>query len=857
MFDVAGSACQSFLSQYLPALADRRAADNFTFVNELDYVIGKAVRRMGPRIVLSEIDLQITGEESNYDFPRSWLLPVLRDNVANTELSFFIDYFYPLAEKCRLRSQKCLNFDDKIGKKIYETLDFQIWSLLPGFCNAPIDLPAFHSKLVAPGKRFSQLLGTQLQARKDLRIDILSSLRQLIAKNLDNKENREVMAARAQNYLPILFNLYLSQPVGSEERGQRLAVLETVKVYLQIAPEPLARKMFHKVLDEYTKISAGFEKEALMDIIQTLLIYQDRDGVQKLFDIVEKNVSSDNHVDQKKAYKILEEICRSEGEECAAFRSDNLDRIQEVLLKSLSSSSPASKKFRLRCLIHVIRKLNPNNKAFAIKVVPEAVLCIKEVNKVARSEAFTLVVCIGEAMIKWNADLEPGEALKEYLEALFAGLAGSPFMINCSLLAVTRVFYEFRDVFPASVSEMMVNNVCLLLTSQAREVVGSSLSFLRVFVTVNPVFETSRFVETIMKALSNMTEDCKRHFRIKSRFLLERLVKKFGYDLVSGIVSKEDTIMQKRLNNIRKAQARKARADEMKVKGGADDDSDDDSEFRVRSTPKNMEEIMADLDDSENDEMDHCESGKPSKAAASKKKRRQQQTFISENDASGGNIVDFLDPSAAQNVTSVKPKTEAERQAKLKAKKDKDKNGGFKIASDGRLIIQDSDEDDSDGDGEEAEMRRRRGHFMEDSEDEEGKEDGGGEKSENTFRALVSTSSSRKRKLGGSVASSRRTNEPSMKYQAGGSGIHRPLTGGKEKPPASSEFGSEYRSKKARGDVKGRASRIRTPTCRSRRAPSTSGRGPSSRGSSRTWSRRRRRAPTRAPRASRSTWPNR
>jgi ribosomal RNA-processing protein 12 len=113
VFDVAGSAC-SFLSKYLLPLAERRGAENFHFVNELDYVIGKAIRKMGPRVVLSYVDLQITGEETSFDFQRSWLLPVLRDNVQNTELAFFIDYFYPLAEKCRLRSHKCINFDDKV-----------------------------------------------------------------------------------------------------------------------------------------------------------------------------------------------------------------------------------------------------------------------------------------------------------------------------------------------------------------------------------------------------------------------------------------------------------------------------------------------------------------------------------------------------------------------------------------------------------------------------------------------------------------------------------------------------------------------------------------------------------------------
>jgi len=37
------------------------------------------------------------------DFPRSWLLPVIRDNVQETELAFFTSYFLPLAVKLRQR----------------------------------------------------------------------------------------------------------------------------------------------------------------------------------------------------------------------------------------------------------------------------------------------------------------------------------------------------------------------------------------------------------------------------------------------------------------------------------------------------------------------------------------------------------------------------------------------------------------------------------------------------------------------------------------------------------------------------------------------------------------------------------
>lgn len=280
-----------------------------------------------------------------------------------------------------------------------------------------------------------------------------------------------------------------------------------------------------------------------------------------------------------------------------------------------------------------------------------------------------------------------------------------------------------------------------------------------------------------------MTDDCQRHFRLKTRYLLDRIVQKFGYDMVSAMVPKGDQIMHKRLKNIVKAQARKTKR---KAAKEMDEDSDDDDDvFKVRSKQKTMEEILADSDvESDNDEASGQARSKPKKK---KQQQQQKNTFIAEGD-DDDDVMDFLDPSAAQKVTSVKPKRPNQNEAGGGGKRDK--NGGFKLTKDGKLIIEDSDgeeihDEDSDDDNEE----RRLGKAQ-DSDSE-----GGGD--ENSFRNLVSSASAaRKRKAGGSIASSRRTAEPAMKYQAGGTGIHRPLK------KDQNDYGSEYRAKKARGDVK-------------------------------------------------------
>lgn len=47
--------------------------------------------------VLPSTGLSLPPPRENLDFPRSWLLPVLRDHVRETRLGFFTTYFLPLA----------------------------------------------------------------------------------------------------------------------------------------------------------------------------------------------------------------------------------------------------------------------------------------------------------------------------------------------------------------------------------------------------------------------------------------------------------------------------------------------------------------------------------------------------------------------------------------------------------------------------------------------------------------------------------------------------------------------------------------------------------------------------------------
>merc|ERR1719504_83924 len=95
----------------------------------------------------------------------------------------------------------------------------------------------------------------------------------------------------------------------------------------------------------------------------------------------------------------------------------------------------------------------------------------------------------------------------------------------------------------------------------------------------------SKFVPRIVDALVVMPDDCRRHFRVKTKFLLERLCRKFGWDFVSSLVPQSDVTLHKRLKNMRKEMAKRART------VSEDSGGDEDDVYASNKKQKTMEEI--------------------------------------------------------------------------------------------------------------------------------------------------------------------------------------------------------------------------------------------------------------------------
>lgn len=249
MFDSFKWRSTPYLTDILRTVGQLRSNESFHGKKEADQVLGSAVEAMGPAEVLEVLPLNII-EQKEGQTGRVWFLPILRDHVTNTNLGHFRSQFVPLSETLY---QKVMDYgaaEKAVEMKIFETLVQQTWSILPGYCELPLDL------VEGFDQSFAELLSNVLYKQTDLRTDICRALQNLVESNqailsLEAEEDDLILQRRitkeaakknlahlagfASNLLAVLFNVY-SQTLP-HYRGY---ILQCINAYLSIIHEKVS-----------------------------------------------------------------------------------------------------------------------------------------------------------------------------------------------------------------------------------------------------------------------------------------------------------------------------------------------------------------------------------------------------------------------------------------------------------------------------------------------------------------------------------------------------------------------------------------------------------------------------------------
>lgn len=311
---------------------------------------------------------------------------------------------------------------------------------------------------------------------------------------------------------------------------------------------------------------------------------------------------------QKKGYKILSwlEERKAEAQELRGGAPDMSEEEQQATAELLEAANralpvcaPASRHHRHKLLAAVLPRLGADALPAMKPLLGELILGTKEPNSKTRAGAYDLIVGLARRLeAASEAQGRPGEGARVLFGQVLAGLVGnSPTMVAAAVMAAARLLYEFSaallsaapKLLPAALALLRGKNrevikaVLGLVKARSKPSLASCLSFSplcpelpltpssplhsppfppQVMAVRLPPEQMLPLLPQVSEGLLVWSSDSKNRFKSKVRTVMERLVRRCGYDAVAAAVPPAHVAL---LEHIRRQQGR----EERKKRGGS------------------------------------------------------------------------------------------------------------------------------------------------------------------------------------------------------------------------------------------------------------------------------------------------
>ncbi|XVE97854.1 hypothetical protein REPUB_Repub03eG0054800 [Reevesia pubescens] len=706
MFDKLGYYSSYFMKGTLKNLAEMQSLpdEDFPYRKQLHECVGLALGAMGPETFLGILPLNLEANElSNVNV---WLFPIMKQHVVGAHLSFFSETLLGLVGEMKQRSRK-LELEGKIfSSRSADSLVYSVWSLLPSFCNYPVDTAKTFKDLLRP-------ICSALREEHGICGIICSSLQILIQQNKKIKEGKDdldgveispakrramshytpevagdnlnVLTASAPQLLSLLSGIFVESTV--DEGG---SLQSTIGEFASIAHENV-------VNDSSTESSLSLERARLFDLAVSLLPGLDEPALDVLFSAIKPALQDVDGLIQKKAYKVLSIILKNQE----GFLSAKLEELLKLMIEVLPSFHFSAKRHRLDCLYHLIAHASKDDSQqrrheILSSFLTEIILALKEANKKTRNRAYEVLVQIGH---EYGDEDDNGQ--REHLFNMVArGLAGeTPHMISAAVKGLARLAYEFSDL--VSSAYKLLPSTFLLLQRKNREIIKANLGLLKVLVAKSKAEGLQAHLASLVEGLLKWQDDAKNHFKAKVKLLLEMLVRKCGIDAVKVVMPEEH---MKLLMNIRKIKERK---EKNQAASSVESRSHISKATTSRFSRWNHTKIFSDFGDDDTDdsdvEMTSGQQGKGSSKLKSKASSLQPKKTQRVDKSLPEDLLDQLEDEPLDLLDRHKTRSALRSSSHLKRKQDSDDEPEFD--PDGRLIVHEgrklkkvaSSDPDSDG----------------------------------------------------------------------------------------------------------------------------------------------------------------
>ncbi len=322
-------------------------------------------------------------------------------------------------------------------------------------------------------------------------------------------------------------------------------------------------------------------------------------------------------------------------------------------------------------------------------MIPEVLLCLKDSNGKTRDAAYQLIVSMA---VRGN--------IVEFVKVTLAALGSeTSHMRSAVIMALSRLVFEqgwANDEFHAFLPSLL-KTVLVLINEGSREVIKSVVGFVRICVAAIPADQLEPLVPELVGSMLK-SQHVKSRFRAKTKIILKKLVKLYGYDALMPHVPASETRLLSHMRKLDEREQRKKQASRNERAANInrpnledydamfesdEDDSDDGRTLMTGATglTRRTKQTMA-ADDAKSI------SSKRSKMTTATGMTSKSKSLIYPNvrlpNEADGEIVDLLSPSIAKKVHQYDNDDDS----------DDDDSAEMMFDDDGKLVVRDDDDDD-------------------------------------------------------------------------------------------------------------------------------------------------------------------
>ena len=629
----------------------------------LEHALSVAVEVIGVEKFIEYVPLKFT--QGGGDLSNSWVLPFLKNCIKNEKISFFKEFFIPMATELRENATQLAQAGDEVNAKICETLESQIWDVLPRLFKTAINVEQ-DFPLVA------RLLGTLLQERVDLRNNISTALRQLIEHHIKNEQVIICVQKYSKNYLPILFNLYIE--IESKHHNKTI-ILGCLASFVKISFSEIVESYFNKIgtmLNSADTLEAT--KPALLDIGSIMLPYIKISQLAMTLKQTGHYLTTENHSLQKKGYLALERMLNLSKEDQIQFVKNNIKSFKWLIVNSASKMNPTSKKHRMKCIFSILQTSQCEDSKFVTSILPEVILSMKEINIEVRNISYNILLLIGKCALECE---DKHEVLEGLITQISAGLAGSEHMQSCTILCLAKLVHEFRYSLSDDLVDKLLQAVYAFSESTSKLIVKHCLYFVNVIVSVMGIGYVMENLKVLVTCMLKWNKNVKNQFLLKVKVIIEKMLRKVDFENVSEAFP----ISHKNLlRNVRKSVDKRKRLRESNRERRVEasiGESDSNTVMSKGLVPAGFDELMLSDEEMEGD----IQTRKTKSEKGRGKQIKKSRTWIQEDET--GDPIDFLDPKSSDKILSSNPKK------REKTQKDSNLEESFSFNEEGKLIVTD------------------------------------------------------------------------------------------------------------------------------------------------------------------------